>query len=225
LQRPSSRPVVIQRAAPLERRFATDDGRLGGYGSVFGVQDSFGDVVLPGAFAASIASHRAAGTMPAMLWQHDAAEPIGLWTDAREDDHGLYVEGALNTETMRGREAAALVRQGALNGLSIGFLTPNDGAEYDRQTGVRRLRKLDLWEVSVVTFPANGSARLGDAIHSRIEFEKFLRSHGFAKGAARALASGGWSALTATSPTTDETKARRFLEKVEAASRSFKERS
>lgn len=161
--------------------------------------------------------------MPAMLWQHDATEPIGVWQDIREDATGLLVRGSLNLETARGKEASALVRQGALNGLSIGFMTPDGGATFDRQTGNRILTAIDLWEVSLVTFPANTAARLdGASVATRQAFETLLREVGFAKGAAKKLSHGGWPALQASNTSTDHHKAARLLERIEAASRSLK---
>lgn len=219
-----SQLAAIHRLFPVERRFVADDGAtIIGYASRFRTLDSYDDIVMPGAFAASIAAHKAAGTMPAMLWQHDAGEPIGVWSEIREDDNGLRVRGSLNLETARGKEAAALIRQGALDGLSIGFMVSEGGATFDRATGHRILTAVDLWEVSLVTFPANATARLdGGTVATRAQFETLLRQVGFSRGAATKLSRGGWGALTATSPTTDETKARRFLEKVEAASRTLK---
>jgi HK97 family phage prohead protease len=92
-----------------------------------------------------------------MLWQHDPAQPIGVWDEVREDDRGLHVRGRILADVARGREAAALVRAGAIDGLSIGYRTLR--AAKDGQ-GKRRLLELDLWEVSLVTFPMLRSARL-----------------------------------------------------------------
>jgi HK97 family phage prohead protease len=191
-------------AAPVELRFApggTEDGIVEGYGSVFGVQDQHGDMVQAGAFAASLARHKAAGTMPAMLWQHDPSEPIGVWERAEEDGRGLKLSGHINLNTVRGREAHALLKQGALNGLSIGFVTEEGGAEVDRRTGLRKLTALDLWEVSIVTFPSNRSARVTGVksqpvhVESREHLETLLRDAGLAKAAARAVTARGWAGL------------------------------
>jgi HK97 family phage prohead protease len=120
-----------------------------GYASLFGVPDGAGDVVAPGAFAASLRKRGAGGVR--MLYQHFAHEPIGVWSVIREDRRGLYVRGHLATGASRARDVAALLREGALNGLSIGFRTLR--ARRDGATGLRRLLELELWEVSVVTFP------------------------------------------------------------------------
>jgi len=157
-------------------RFKTDqiadDGTFSGYGSVFGVVDSYGDIVLPGAFEASLAAHAAAGDMPKLLWQHLPEEPIGVWLEMREDAQGLYARGKLLTEVRRGAEALALLRAGALSGLSIGYeaiTSSNASAQevreaygYDVPDGgtYRLLHEVDLWELSVVTFPALAVAQV-----------------------------------------------------------------
>jgi uncharacterized protein len=130
------------------------DGHFTGYASLFGVPDLGRDVVMPGAFAASLARRGPSGVR--MLFQHDPAEPIGRWLALKEDARGLYVEGRLNLAVQRAREVAALMQDHALDGLSIGFRTlkAQPGAD-----GSRRLQQIDLWEISVVTFPMQPSAR------------------------------------------------------------------
>jgi uncharacterized protein len=172
---------------------ASAEGVIEGYGSVFGNVDSYGDIVVAGAFADTLKSGRA----PAMLWQHDPGEPIGVWTEVREDKRGLVVTGQLALGTQRGREALELIRMGALSGLSIGFSTVR--SSFDEQTGVRSLLELDLWEVSPVTFPANEAARItsakSDTIKTVRDFERALRDElGFSKGAATAIAAHGFKA-------------------------------
>jgi uncharacterized protein len=126
-----------------------------GYASLFGVPDGGGDVVAKGAFAASL--RRIPPTKVRLLYQHFAHEPIGVWEEIREDARGLYVRGRLVTEVQRGRECMALIRDGALDGLSIGFRTRR--ATRDPSTGYRILNEIELWEISVVTFPLlQGSA-------------------------------------------------------------------
>lgn len=146
------------RAYALQIKAAGDDGSVEGYGSVFGVRDNYDDVIAKGAFMASLKAHKSAGTMPAMLWQHDASQPIGIWTDMVEDEKGLRIVGKLALDTTKGKEAHALLKMGALNGLSIGFMSKQWA--YDRDTEVRTLTEIDLWEVSLVTFPANEKARI-----------------------------------------------------------------
>ena len=130
---------------------------LEGYASLFGVVDRGGDVVLPGAYAASLKRMAAAGGRVRMLWQHDPAQPIGVWDEVREDARGLWVKGRLLTELERGREAVALLAAGALDGLSIGYRTIR--AERGPQ-GRRMLAEVELWEVSLVTFPMLPAARV-----------------------------------------------------------------
>ena len=130
---------------------------LEGHASVFGVVDRGGDVVLPGAYAASLKRIAAAGGRVRMLWQHDPAQPIGVWEEVREDARGLWVKGRLLTELEKGREAAALLAAGAIDGLSIGYRTIR--AERGPQ-GRRLLAEVELWEVSLVTFPMLPAARV-----------------------------------------------------------------
>ena len=157
-----------------------DSGTFAGYGSVYGVLDAGDDVIVPGAFSESVQKAQQSGLMPALLWQHKASEPIGAYTLMREDDHGLYVEGRLALRTQRGLEAYELMRMHAVSGLSVGFQTKDDA--FDAKTGVRTIRKGDLWEVSLVTFPMNNYARVHavksmHAIGDLAGAERYLREH------------------------------------------------
>lgn len=127
------------------------DGQISGYGSVFGLVDRGGDIVEAGAFKASLAAWRKKNALPPMLWQHDPYAPIGVWTDLAEDEKGLKVTGQLVLDVPAAAQARALIQAGAVKGLSIGYRTLD--YEIERTTGVRRLKKLDLWEISLVTFP------------------------------------------------------------------------
>ena len=148
------------------------DGHFTGYASVFGVPDLGRDVVARGAFAVSLARRGTAGVR--MLWQHDPAEPIGLWLSLAEDTRGLRVEGRLNPSVQRAREVAALMDEGALDGLSIGFRVVKAVPE----RGGRRLLALDLWEVSLVTFPLQPGARvLAHAAAPSTDLAARLRAH------------------------------------------------
>lgn len=170
---------------------ASEDGAVEGYGSVFGVRDNYDDVIAAGAFAASLAAHKAAGTMPAMLWQHDSHEPIGVWESMVEDASGLRIKGRLALDTVRGKQAHTLLKMGALNGLSIGFVSKQWA--YERDSEVRTLTEVDLWEVSIVTFPANQKARVTNVKSGDIatpkDAEKTLRDAGFSKTDATAFVS------------------------------------
>jgi len=135
----------------------TEGHGIEGYASLFGKRDQGGDVVVKGAYAASLKRLAVAGLAVKMLWQHDPAQPIGIWDEVREDATGLWVKGRILTDLAQGREAAALVAAGAIDGLSIGYRTRR--AERDGK-GQRLLSELELWEVSLVTFPMLPEARV-----------------------------------------------------------------
>ena len=135
----------------------TDGCNVEGYASLFGRRDQGGDVVQAGAYAASLKRLADSGRRVKMLWQHDPAQPIGVWDAVCEDATGLYVKGRILTEVERGREAVALLAAGAIDGLSIGYRTLR--AERDGR-GQRLLAELELWEVSLVTFPMLPEARI-----------------------------------------------------------------
>ena len=176
-----------------EIKAVDDSGVIEGYGSVFGNLDSYSDIVAPGAFAKSLEEAKASGRMPALLWQHNPEEPIGVWTEMREDDRGLFVKGKL-AETQRGKEARELIKLGALTGLSIGYTTRT--YQVDRENDSRVLTDVQLWEVSPVTFPANSEARItgvkADAISSPKDFERFLRDAGFSRREAKQITAHGF---------------------------------
>jgi len=132
------------------------DGVFEGYASLFGEADLGKDVVMPGAFRDSLRKRGAAQVR--LLWQHDPAQPIGRWLSIAEDLRGLRVRGRLNLAVSQARDIHALMRDGAVDGLSIGFRVERARAE--RPTGLRRLERLDLWEISVVTFPMLPGARV-----------------------------------------------------------------
>ena len=135
---------------------ATEDGTFAGYASLFGRTDLGRDMVMRGAFAASLRTRGAGGIK--MLYQHDPLQPIGVWDEIREDDRGLFVKGRLTTGVARAREVLSLMRAGALDGLSIGYRTVR--GRTDGKSGVRQLLEVDLWEISVVTFPMLPEARV-----------------------------------------------------------------
>lgn len=144
---------------PFEVKATNDDGTFSGYASVFGVKDSYDEIVAPGAFADSISEWAERGSMPPILWQHRSGEPIGVHTTLKEDSVGLYIEGQLPVkDVVRAREAHALMKIKAVRGISIGFVTREDS--FDRVTGIRTLKKIDLWENSIVTFAANPAAQV-----------------------------------------------------------------
>jgi uncharacterized protein len=145
--------------APLAK--VSVDGSFEGYASLFDVVDLGRDQVMSGAFRACLA--RKPMSAIKLLWQHDPAHPLGVWQDIIEDKRGLKVSGKLDLSVAKAREVHALMRSGAVDGLSIGFRT--ERSRKDAQTGVRRLEKLDLWEVSIVTFPMLPGARVSAVKH------------------------------------------------------------
>ncbi len=155
----------VEKFMDLEHKFArfgdglsvTDDAVIEGYASLFGQVDQGSDVVQRGAYRGSLDRLARAGQRVKMLWQHDPAQPIGVWDEVREDDKGLWVKGRLLESTQKGREAAELIRAGAMDGLSIGYRTKR-AVKNDK--GQRVLTELELWEVSLVTFPMLLSARV-----------------------------------------------------------------
>jgi len=176
-------------------------GTFEGYASLFNVEDLSHDVIAPGAFAGSLAKRGASGIK--LLFQHDPAEPIGIWLDLAEDGRGLKAKGRLTLEVERAREVLSLMKAGALEGLSIGFRTEK-GAR-DARSGIRRLTKIDLWEISVVTFPmqpgacvtaVKSGAFAGDRAPTEREFERFLtREAGLKRSEAAALMRSGFKSL------------------------------
>ncbi|MFG1364663.1 HK97 family phage prohead protease [Xanthobacter versatilis] len=185
---------------PLELKEVTETRTFSGYGAVFGNVDQGRDVVIRGAFAESLAGWRAKGKLPKMLWQHNPHAPIGIYTEMREDDYGLFVKGRFTDGVQQADEAYALMKDGALDGLSIGYSTVDD--EIDRAAGIRKLVKLDLWEVSTVTFQMNLAAGITDVKaqpkppRTIREFEAGLREKlGFSHAQAKSIASSGFKSL------------------------------
>jgi HK97 family phage prohead protease len=132
------------------------DGTVEGYASLFGAVDQARDMVMPGAFRETLRL-RGVNRIP-MLFQHDPAEPVGIWLELTEDSRGLYARGKLIPEVRRGRELLALLREGAIDGLSIGFRTVR--GRIDPRSRIRKLDQVDLWEISIVTFPLLAGARV-----------------------------------------------------------------
>ena len=130
-------------------------GRFAGYASVFDMVDSQKDIILRGAFAETLKGR--VGDIK-MLWQHQQDEPIGIFERMFEDTNGLYVEGKLLLDVARAKEAYALLKEGAIGGLSIGYSPIK--YRLNEKTGVRMLSAVELWEVSLVTFPANDAAKI-----------------------------------------------------------------
>lgn len=186
----------------LEIKEITEKGAFAGYGSVYDVIDFYNEKIAPGAFAESLRSWESKGRLPPILWQHDSRTPIGPFQKMVEDTKGLYVEGQLLVEEVeKAREARALMRAKAINGLSVGIDVVVD--EFDRDSGLITLKQCDLWEVSIVTFPANEEALVeqvksicgGGKLPTVRDFEDFLREAGFSKSHATAVATHGLGRL------------------------------
>ncbi len=175
--------------SPFNLKRLDDDGSFEGYGSVFGIRDSFGDVVAKGAFSRTLKEdHR-----PALLWQHDTHAPIGVYTEIREDDIGLFVKGKFTEGVALADEALLLLKAGALDGLSIGFQTKR--SDLDEETGDREILEVKLFEVSLVTFPANEAARVLDVKETKPterELEQHLRDVGFSRTEAKRIVAEGF---------------------------------
>jgi HK97 family phage prohead protease len=183
-----------------------------GYGAVFGNIDSYGDVIEPGAFSKFLSDVKSGvQRWPAMLLQHggygmtaEDMTPIGVWTDLAEDGTGLKISGRL-ADTPRGQEIYKLMKmepRPAIDGLSIGY----HAKEWEQRTKPedprRRLKRIDLLEISPVTFPANGKARVGDvksaSDFSDREFERLMRDAGFSRKDALIIMNQGFRHLKTT---------------------------
>jgi uncharacterized protein len=207
-ENPRSKPVSdLLRAreaafTPLDLKSVAGDGVFEGYASLFNREDLGRDIVLPGAFRDTLRERGPAGIR--MLFQHDPAQPVGLWERLAEDARGLFVRGRLTPEVARAREILALMRAGAIDGLSIGFKAQR--VRRDRIRGLRLIEKIDLWEISIVTFPMLPGARiaavkaraLADGPPSERDLERWLtRDAGLTRTEARAVLREGFKGLAA----------------------------
>ncbi|MBV8061579.1 MAG: HK97 family phage prohead protease [Alphaproteobacteria bacterium] len=146
-------------ACAMQVKALDGDGVFAGYASVFGELDKQNEIVAPGAFTRTLRQWRQQGRAPAMLWMHDPTQPIGLWLSLNEDNNGLAVQGRLALRTQKGGDAYELLKLGALTGLSIGYRVITSRVDAERKARV--LTDVDLFEISLVTFPANEAARVG----------------------------------------------------------------
>lgn len=186
------------KSLPFEIKSVGDDGAFEGYAAVFGNLDSWNDIIEAGAFTATLKEHKKKKTMPALLWYHDVKQPIGVWESMKEDSHGLFVQGRLlHADVQKAGELYALLKAGAISGMSIGYWARDYSV--DEKTWIRTLKKIDLLEASLVTFPANDQARVTGVksidIKTIREFEAFLRdAGGFSANEAKRIASQGFKA-------------------------------
>lgn len=144
------------KSSNLKLSSLNESGFFSGYASVFNVLDHDRDIILPGAFKNSLHEWQTKQNMPKMLWQHRADKPIGLWNRIEEDQVGLYVEGQLLLDIQGGKEAYTLLKNGVVDGLSIGF----EIVTAQKRAGARAIERLNLYEISLVTFGANPKAKV-----------------------------------------------------------------
>lgn len=199
--------------APIQFKFAANDqiGSFSGIASPYGgTPDAHGDLIAPGAYTKTLASHKAAGTRPALLWQHDQTNPVGVWLNFEDTPEGLLAHGRLTTDVPQAKAAHALMKDGAL-ALSIGYRIPLGGAEL--QGGARLLKEIDLIEVSLVALPANSAARITSVKSfdptdpNPRDFERAARDAlGLSAREAKRLMAGGWSSLVRDEQADDSTE-------------------
>lgn len=178
---------VIVGEIAFDMKAVTDEGEIEGYASVFGERDTGGDIILPGAFKSSLAKKGTKGIK--MLFQHDVSTPIGVWTDLREDGKGLFAKGRIIRDVPEGAKALILAKAGAVDGLSIGYRTVR--SRFDRAKDARMIEEVDLWEVSIVTFPMNESSRIAavkaaeDELFDPTTWERAFRDEGLSNREAK----------------------------------------
>ncbi|MBM2293759.1 HK97 family phage prohead protease [Sulfitobacter pseudonitzschiae] len=185
----------IGHAVPLEMKADDETGEFEGYGAVFNNEDLGGDTLLPGAFSTSLASKNLSRIK--LLYQHRMDEVIGHFLEVREDAKGLFVRGKLALEVARAREVHALMKIGALDSMSMGYKTIR--SERDEERWTRKLIEVDLWEVSIVTFPQNPAAlinQIKSAPETPKDLEKLLRDvGGYSRTQAKAIVADGFKAV------------------------------
>lgn len=201
-------------AFPFQIKEIAKSGTIVGLAAAFGNVDSHGDRITPGAFATSLAAHKAAGTRPAMLAHHDLSRPVGVWTEMRETGAGLEVVGKLTLGVRDADEVYRLASDGALTGLSIGYVPVKQRAAMD----ANELLEIDLKEVSLVAVPSNDRTRIVavkeiEGVHA---IRQFLKAGGYSAAEAKAAAAAAWAVrLGVKDPMADllaEQKAAEFLE-------------
>ena len=210
MNRKHANPQLHRKQFAFKADSLSDTGTFTGYGSVFGTLDSYREIVAPGAFTDSLKAIKASGDPLPMLWQHQAANPIGSFTSLAEDDRGLKVEGQLLMAIPKAQEAFALMKARIVKGLSIGYYVTADS--YNEKDRIRTLKSVELVEVSPVTFAANPDAQI-DEVKTRLaygeevslkELEMILREAGFSKTQAARVANSGLPSLYRGEPGSDE---------------------
>lgn len=192
------------RTYPFHLKELTETGEFSGYASVFDVIDWYGDVVRPGAFTKTLERWKAKDKLPPILWQHNAQMPIGPHLEMKEDAKGLFVRGSLLIGAIeKAREAYALLKAKVISGMSIGFDIADGGMSFDGKLNVWNLTEIELWENSLVTFPANQDAQVEEVktmlasgkLPAPSDFERVLRDAGFTRRQATHIASHGYTSL------------------------------
>jgi uncharacterized protein len=191
-----------KRTFAFETKAVEKDGSFAGYLSVFNNADSYRDVVRPGAFKDSLSEWAEKGALPPVLWQHMSSMPIGPFTSMQEDEKGLKTEGRLLIDDVpKAKEAHALLKAKVIRGMSIGYETRDE--KFDSKNMINELFKLDLWEGSLVTFPANDEAMVTEvksllvkgSLPTLRQFETLLREAGYSRKQATDIAKGGYASL------------------------------
>ena len=180
---------------PLELKDIDDNGAFSGFASVYNKVDQGGDMVMPGAFAKSIAKFTSGEKKFKMLWQHDTRQPIGVWDKVEDTAYGLKVYGRALKSIRQGAEAHTLMKEGVLDGLSIGFKTIESAEVVMDEEYVRQLKGIELWEVSTVTFPMETNALVTDVkqLQGIGEVERILRDAGVPNKFAKMVAAYGFT--------------------------------
>lgn len=185
---------MLYKAFPVDFKAIDEDGTIEGYGATFGNQDFVGDVIEKGAFSKAVRDNKRGAASIKMLWQHDYKQPIGTFSELKEDDNGLFVKGKIAVKSASGLNAYELIKAGAVDSLSIGFSATQ--WEVDAKTGIRTLKEIKLYEISPVTFPANPKAKI-EAVKSAPQtirdFESFLCDAGYSRSEAKRIACGGFN--------------------------------
>lgn len=217
--------------APVQFKFAAADeaGSFTGFASTYGGEpDAHGDLIAPGAYTKTLARHAAAGTRPALLWQHDQTNPVGVWMRFEDTTEGLIAHGKLTMDVPQAKAAHALMKDGAL-ALSIGYIIPKGGAEI--VNGARLLKELELHEVSLVAMPANTNARIttvksfDPSNPNPRDFERAAREAlGLSAREAKRLMAGGWSGLVRDEQPDDSTELAAIAAKLQRITASLQGR-
>ncbi len=202
-------------------------GSFSGYASLFGQVDLGKDCVVSGAFSRSLETRGVDGIR--MLFQHEPTEPIGVWEKITQDQNGLFVSGRIVQSSQRGKEVLDLLREKAIDGLSIGFRT--ERSRTDQNTGIRSILEVDLWEISIVTFPMLPGARVQNVksvaqqpnqtqLPSIRHFEKWLtQDAGLTRRQARTVIQKGYAQLESTQEAASSQED--FLCRLQSAARSL----